>query len=171
MVNYDTIHSKAEYKYFFKVFYNSTNKKKYNFQIQQHNICHTNIIAIKNMIVAAEKGKKNREPLAIENANKTVMAKFAKVSSTINLFNKYNEAISNADIDLAGDLVLTDIKKYQRYAGQIQNKVDGLYKGWISVLRAFVKYSRRMHIIEKVTENGMTRCEIDPKWALSLFIQ
>lgn len=38
IVNYNTAHSKAVYKYFLKTFYNKTNKKKYNFQIWQDNI-------------------------------------------------------------------------------------------------------------------------------------
>ena len=45
MVNYNTAHSKTAYKYLLK------DKKKYDLQIWQHNICHTNIIAIKNMII------------------------------------------------------------------------------------------------------------------------
>lgn len=33
MINYDIAYNKAIYKYFLKVFYNKTNKKKYNLQI------------------------------------------------------------------------------------------------------------------------------------------
>ena len=39
------------HKYFLKAFYNKTNKKEYNLQICQHNVCYTNIIAIKDRII------------------------------------------------------------------------------------------------------------------------
>ncbi len=58
-VNYDTTHSETVYKYFLKAFYNRTNKKKYNLQIRQHNVCHTNIISIKNVIIS-EKSKEEK---------------------------------------------------------------------------------------------------------------
>ena len=51
MVNYDIAHSKAAHKYLLKMFYNKTNKKKYNLQIGQHNVRHTNIITIKDVII------------------------------------------------------------------------------------------------------------------------
>ena len=53
-VNYDTAHSKAAHKYLLKAFYNRTNKKEYNSQIRQDNVRHTNIIAIKDMIIKEE---------------------------------------------------------------------------------------------------------------------
>lgn len=77
-------------KYFFKDIYNKTNKKEYNLQIRQYNIRHTNIIIIKNVILAAEKGRENRKLLAIKNIDKTAIAEFAKVSNIINLSNKYS---------------------------------------------------------------------------------
>ena len=51
-VNYDTAHSEAAHKFFFKAFYNKTNKKEYNVQIWQHNIRHTNVIAMKDMVTS-----------------------------------------------------------------------------------------------------------------------
>ena len=71
------------------------------------------------MVSAAERGRDNREPLVMENANKTDMAEVAKISSAINLSNKYSLAISNADIYAATNLGLTGIKKYLRCIGQI----------------------------------------------------
>ena len=50
-VNYDTAHSEAAHKYLLKAFYNRTNKKEYNLQIRQHNVCHTNIITMKDVII------------------------------------------------------------------------------------------------------------------------
>ena len=65
-----------------------------------------------NVIKVAEKGKKNKELLAIENIDKTAMAEVTKVLSIIDLRSKHNKAISNADIDVAEDLSLIGIKKY-----------------------------------------------------------
>ena len=64
------------------------------------------------MIVLAERGRENRGLLVIENANKTAMAEVVKISSVIDLGNKYSWAISNTDIYSAWDLRLTGIKKY-----------------------------------------------------------
>ena len=49
-----------------------------------------NIIAMKNVIVAAKKDRKNRGLLTIENVDKTAMAEVVKVSSVIDLSNKYS---------------------------------------------------------------------------------
>ncbi len=80
---------------------------------------------MKDVILVTERGG---ELLAIENVDKTTIAEVAKMSSAIDLGSKYSWAISNADIDTAEDLGLTSIKKYWRHAGQIQDKVDLLYK-------------------------------------------
>ena len=58
MVNYNIAYSKMAYKYLFKAFYNSTNKKKYKLQIWMHNIWYINIIAMKNVIVSKKTRKK-----------------------------------------------------------------------------------------------------------------
>ena len=107
------------YKYLLKAFYNKTNKKEYNLQIQQYNIYHINIIATKNVIIVTKKGRENRRPMVIENTNKTAKAKVAKVLNAIDLDNKYNQIINNIDINTAGNLELTSTKKYQKYVGQI----------------------------------------------------
>ena len=87
-------------------------------------MCHTNIIAIKDVIAVAKKDGEIKELLAMKNIDKTAMAEVAKVLSVIDLRNKHNWAINNANIDVAGDLGLTSIKKYWKRAGQIQDKVD-----------------------------------------------
>ena len=51
-VNYDTTYSKIAHKYFLKAFYNRTNKKKYNMQSRECNVCHTNVIVMKNVIIS-----------------------------------------------------------------------------------------------------------------------
>lgn len=43
--------NEAMHKYLLKAFYNKINKKEYDLQICQHNICYTNIIAIKDIII------------------------------------------------------------------------------------------------------------------------
>lgn len=88
------------YKYFLKTFYNKINKKKYNLQIWQYNIWHTNIIAIKIVIILAKKSKDKEKPLAIKNIDKIAIAKIIKLSSVINFNNKYSWVISNGDIDV-----------------------------------------------------------------------
>ena len=50
-INYNTAHSEAAHKYLFKAFYGWTNKKKYKSQILQHNIRHTNIITMQDIIL------------------------------------------------------------------------------------------------------------------------
>lgn len=50
--------------------------------------------------------------LIIENVKKITMAVVINVLSTIDLGNKYNWTINNANIDVVEDLGLTNIKKY-----------------------------------------------------------
>lgn len=47
----------------------------------------------------------------MKNADKTVIAKVAKVLNAMDLRSKHNQAINNADIDVARDLGLSSIKK------------------------------------------------------------
>ena len=81
---------KMVYKYLVNTFYNKINKKEYDLQIWQYNIRYTNIIAIKDVKAVAEKSKENKEPLAMENIDKTEIAKVVKRSNAIDLSNKYN---------------------------------------------------------------------------------
>ncbi len=111
-VNYNTIYSKAVHKYFLKAFYNRTNKKEYKSQIKQYIVRHTNIIAIKDMIAVAKRGELNKKLLKMEDADKTGIAKFAQVSNAIDLGSKHSWAMSNNNIDIAGDLRPISIIKY-----------------------------------------------------------
>lgn len=61
-MNYNIARNKTVYKYFLKVFYNKTNKKEYELQIWQNNICYTNIIAMKSVIIL-EKHKERKKLL------------------------------------------------------------------------------------------------------------
>lgn len=83
---------------------------------------------MKDVIAAIERNKENNEQLKMKNVCKTVIAKFAQVSNIIDLNSKYNWLISNTNMDTVEDLRLTDIKKYQRCAGLIQDKINWLYK-------------------------------------------
>ena len=51
-INYNIVYSETTHKYLLKAFYNRTNKKKYNAQIQQYNIGHINIITKKDVIIS-----------------------------------------------------------------------------------------------------------------------
>ncbi len=73
------------YKYFLKAFYNRTNKKKYDSQIQQYNIYYRNTIVIKNVIVVVKKSRENKKLLVMKNIDKTAIAEVTKVLSTIDL--------------------------------------------------------------------------------------
>lgn len=105
-INYNTAHSKVAHKYLLKAFYNKTNKKEYNAQIRQHNVHHTNIIAIKDVIIS-EKAREKENQLVVGNPIK--QAKVAKMLSLIDLDSKYIWAINNADMDAARDLWLTGV--------------------------------------------------------------
>lgn len=48
-------------KYLLKVFYYKINKKEYNLQICQYNICHINRIVMKDIIATAKKSRKNKK--------------------------------------------------------------------------------------------------------------
>ncbi len=56
--NYNTAYNKATNKYLLKAFYNRTNKKEYKSQNRQHNVRHTNIIAIKDIIILGKAREK-----------------------------------------------------------------------------------------------------------------
>ena len=110
-VNYDTAHSKAAHKYLFKAFYNRTNKKKYDVQIRQYNVRHTNVIAMKDVVISQKAWEKEGQ-LVIKNVDKIAQTEVMRTSSLIDLDGKYMWAMSNVDIDTARDLGLTGIKKY-----------------------------------------------------------
>lgn len=68
---------------------------------------------MKNMIITAERGKKNKKQLVMKNLlDKIAIAKVPKMSCVINLSSKYSWVINNADIDVARDLELISIKKW-----------------------------------------------------------
>lgn len=58
--------------------------------------------------------------MAIENINKIAIIELAKMLSIINFDNKHDCTISNSNINIAGNLKLTNIQKYQKCNSQIQ---------------------------------------------------
>ena len=58
VVNYHIAHNEIAHKYLLKTFYNKTNKKEYDLQIWQYNVRHTNIIAMKDVIIEKKARKK-----------------------------------------------------------------------------------------------------------------
>ena len=127
-------------------------------QIWQYNVRYTNIIAIKDVII--EEKAREKEELSESIVDTTAPAKMIQASSFVDLAEKYMWAISNANLDAAKELGLIGIKKYWRYARQVEIELDWLHD-WISVLATFVKHSRRVYDNEKVTKNINIRQDID----------
>ena len=78
--------------------------------------------------------------------------------------------MSNTNLDAAQERELTDIKKYQRQAGQVKMKLDWLHD-WIPALAIFVRYSRRMYNNKEVTKNMKVKQNIDWEQMSSFFVQ
>ena len=76
------------YKYFLKAFYNKTNKKKYKSQIWQHNVRHTNIITMKDVIFL-KKARVEKEKLSKITADIIVLAEVAQILNSIDLALRY----------------------------------------------------------------------------------
>lgn len=136
------------------------NKKEYNVQIWQYNICHINIILIKDMIIL-ENAREKKKQLVVGNIIKQV--EIAKMSSSIHLNSKYKQAINNANINIVRNLKLIGVKKYKKHIDQIKKEVNILYRDWILALVTFVKHSLRTHNNKKVTENMKFKQKVDPK--------
>lgn len=110
VVNYNTIHNKVVYKYFFKAFYNRLYKKKYNLQIWQHNVRYINIIVIKYIIILDIPTGKRK--LSMDIADTTTPAEMAQVFSLVNLVRRYKWVISNLNLDVTKKQIKTDIQRY-----------------------------------------------------------
>ena len=90
-----------------------------------------------------------------------MLVEFEKMSSLISFDSKNMWAISNIDIDVARDLGLTNMKKDQRFAGQIEKEVNRLYRNWILALSTFMKLFWKMYDNGKMTKNVKIRQDID----------
>lgn len=78
--------------------------------------------------------------------------------------------MSNTDINAAKKLGLTQIKKYQKCAGQVAIKLDQLYNQ-IPALAKFVKYLQKVYNNQKITQNMSFRQNIDLEQISSFFIK
>ena len=107
----------------------------------------------------------------MRNVNKIAQAEVARILGPMDLDGKYIWTMSSVDIDAVRDLRLTDIKKNRRLAGQIEKKVDGLQRDWISALVAFVNHFWKTNNNKEMTENIKIKRNIDPGWISSLFVQ
>ena len=87
-INYTTVHSKAAHKYLRKAFYNMTNKEEYDAQIWQYNVRHTNVIAMKDVIISKKTLEKEGQ-LIVRNADKIALAEVGRTSSPMDLDGKY----------------------------------------------------------------------------------
>lgn len=96
------MHLRLWYKYFFKAFYNKIIKKEYNSQIWSYNICYTNIIAIKDLIILNKIRKK--EKLSVSITDTIMLAEIAWALRLYNLVGKDKWAINNIDLDTANKL-------------------------------------------------------------------
>lgn len=158
VVNYNTAYSKAAYNYLLKVFYNKTNKKKYDSQIWQYNVRYINIIATKNIIILGRVRKK--EKLSKNITETTTLAEMPWVSSYINFAWRYRWSMSNVNLDVVKKLKLTGIEKYWKCASQVEMELDWLHN-WIFALATFVRHSRGLYNNEKLTKNMKIRQNID----------
>ena len=82
---------------------------------------------MKDMIIS-KRAIKKEDQLVVRNVDKIALTKVGRTSSLIDLDSKYMWAISNVDITAPRDLGLTGIKKYWRFAEQIEKDVNRLYK-------------------------------------------
>ena len=87
-INYNTAYNEIAYKCLLKAFYGRTNKKKYELQILEHNIRHTNIIVMQDVILIAQVsfGNAKKKKLVVD----TLDVEVTRVYSTTNVFSKYN---------------------------------------------------------------------------------
>ena len=109
-INYDTAHSKAMHKYLLKAFYGRINKIEYESQILEHNIRHTNVNAMQNVILIAKipVGSAKKKKLVVD----TLDAEVTRICSATNVLLKYNWHLDLMDDKTAVDLGLQSIKKY-----------------------------------------------------------
>ena len=88
IIKYHMAHSEEAHLYFLKGFYKRINKKEYKSQILEHNICHTNIIAMQDVILIAKVAVRStkKKELVVD----TPDAKITRVCSATNIMLKYN---------------------------------------------------------------------------------
>lgn len=68
--------------------------------------------------------------------------------------------MSNVDLDAAKEIELTNIKKYWRYARQVEIELDQQYDQ-ILILATFMKHLHRVYNNKNVTNNMNAKRDID----------
>ena len=168
-INYDTKYSETVYKYFLKAFYGRTNKKKYESQILEYNIHHTNLITIQNAILIARVpvGSVKKKELVVDTPN-VVMT---RVCNATNVLLKYNWHLDPMDNETAVDLRLQSIKKYWRCAAQVADQLS-LFPDFFCVLAMFVnKVHGNYNQMIQLDKRLRFRRDKDNKWVSSYFIK
>ena len=112
------------HKYLLKALYRRTNKKEYELQILEHNIRHTNVIAMQNAILIAKliimSAKKNELNVDMPNTEVT------RLCSATNFLLKYNWHLNLIDNKAVINLGLQSIKKYYRRAAHVADELSHL---------------------------------------------
>lgn len=83
-------------------------------------------------------------------------AEMPQISTFINFIGRYIQAISNIDLDLAQKLAFITIKKYQKFVGQVEIKLNWLHDQFL-VITSFMKHLSRVYNKKKITKNRNTR--------------
>ena len=93
-------------------------------QILEHNIRHTNVIAIQDVILIAKilVGSAKKKKLIIDMPNMEVTQK----CNATNVLLKYNWYLNPTDDEVVVNLELQSIKKYWRYAIQVADELSHL---------------------------------------------
>ena len=109
MINYDISYSEVAQEHLLKIFYRRTNKKEYEMQNLEHDICYTNVIVIQNVILIAKVpfGGVKKKELVIDKSDIEVK----RVYNATNPSLKYNCYLDLADNKVAVVLKLWNIKK------------------------------------------------------------
>lgn len=102
-------------------------------------------------VVSLEKAR-GKKKLLEDTIDITTSAELAQVSSPVNLTSRYKQAMSNPEINVAKELRLTGIKKYQRYTSQVEIELDWLHDQ-IPAFAIFVRHLYRVYNNKKVTQN------------------
>ena len=138
-INYNTAYSEAAHKYLLTTFYGRTNKKKYESQILEYNIRHTNIIAMQGTTLIAKLpiGSAKEKELVVNIPDPEV----TWVCSTTNVLLKYNQYLDLTDNEAIVDLRLQSVKKFWRRAAQVADELSHL-PDFLFALAVFVNKTR-----------------------------
>lgn len=110
-INYNMTHNEVVHKHFLKAFYRETKKKRYESQILQYNIYHTNILAIEDTNFLAKAKYRKKKQFAVD-IDSMPDINIMRVCNAINIFLKYGLAVNCRNNNVAVDLGLQEVQKY-----------------------------------------------------------